>query len=109
MTYHKSLADGRWQNMTFLEQMANIGSEVERAIRWKNEGNDAYFNRAVDRMLELIDLTAADPSNRTRLRELMRVRESLVDFLLCDNEYQSTDIMWKKYFTSFNYAARIGR
>ncbi len=107
MTYHKSLADGRWQNMTFLEQMANIGSEVERAIRWKSRKNDAYFNRAVDRMLELIDLTAADPSNRKRLRELMRVRESLVDYLLYDNEYRSTDTMWTKYFTSFTCAARI--
>jgi len=108
MTFHKSLAAGKWQTLTFLEQMANIGSEVERAIRWKHKKNDGYFNRAVDRMLELIDLTAADPSNRERLRELMRVRESLVDFLLYDNEYLSTDIMWKKYFTSFTYAARRG-
>ena len=109
MTHHKYLADGRWQNLTFLEQMANIGSEVERAIRWKQKNNDGYFNRAVDRMLELIDLTAADPSNIKRLRELMRVRESLVDFLLYDNEYNSTDIMWKKYFTGFTCAARKER
>jgi len=109
MIYHQSLANGRWQNLTFLEQMANIGSEVERAIRWKHKKNDDYFNRAVDRMLELIDLTAADPSNIKRLRELMRTREILVDFLLYDNEYRSTDIMWKKYFTSFTCAARKGR
>ncbi len=109
MTYHKSLADGRWQNLTFLEQMANIGSEVERAIRWKNSSNAGSFNRAVDRMLELIDLTAADPANRHRLKELMRVRELLVDFLLYDCDYRSTDVMWKKYFAGFAYAARRGR
>jgi hypothetical protein len=109
MKYHESLARGRWHTLTFLEQMANIGSEVERAIRWKIKKNDGYFERAVDRMLELIDLTASDPSNRKRLRELMRVRESLVDFLLYENEYRSTDIMWKKYFISFTYAARRGR
>ena len=109
MTYHKSLANGKWNNLTFLEQMANIGSEVERAIRWKLKGNDSYFDRAVDRMLELIDLTAADPSNKKRLRELMRVRELLVDFLLYDNEYRSTDIMWKRYFMSFTHAARRSR
>jgi hypothetical protein len=89
--------------------MANIGSEAERAIRWKQEGNETRFNGAVDRMLELIDLTAADPANRQRLRELMRVRESLIDFLLYDNSYRSTDSMWKKYFLSFACAARRGR
>jgi hypothetical protein len=31
---HKSLASGRWQKLTFPEQMANIGSEVGRAIQW---------------------------------------------------------------------------
>ncbi len=109
MTYHESLANGRWYTLSFLEQMANIGSEVERAIRWKRKKNDIYFDRAVDRMLELIDLTASDPSNRKRLRELMRGRELLVDFLLYGNDYRSTDIMWKRYFTSFAYAARRGR
>lgn len=107
MTYHKSLADGRWLNLTFWEQMANIGSEFERAIRWKNKKNDSYFLRAFDRMLELIDLTVSDPSNKNRLKELMRVRESLVDYLFCDNEYQSTEVMWKKYFNAFTYACRI--
>lgn len=29
---HQQLASGRWAKMPFLEQMANIGSEVERAI-----------------------------------------------------------------------------
>lgn len=29
---HQSLAAGRWKEMTFLEQMANIGSEVDRAL-----------------------------------------------------------------------------
>ncbi len=109
MNRHASLASGRWWELSFLEQMANIGSEVERAIRRKNEQKGRSFDLAVDRMLELIDLTAADPSNRRRLRELMRARELLVDYLLYDNEYGSTDIMWRKYFTSFARAARRDR
>ena len=32
---HKQLSEGRWFKMTFFEQMANIGSEIERAISWK--------------------------------------------------------------------------
>ena len=107
MTYHKSLANGRWQKLDFLEQMANIGSEVEQAIRWKNKKNRDHFMRAFERMLELIDLTAEDPANRNRLKELMRVREALVDFLFYENEYHSTDEMWQKYFNQFNYACRV--
>jgi len=32
---HKELSQGRWQEKPFLEQMANIGSEVYRAINWE--------------------------------------------------------------------------
>ena len=32
MSYqHKGLAAGRWSQLSFIEKMANIGSEVERA------------------------------------------------------------------------------
>jgi hypothetical protein len=34
--------------------MANIGSEVERAISWGRKGNAAYKERAFFRALELI-------------------------------------------------------
>ncbi len=38
MTFqHKNLAAGRWHKISFLKQMANIGSEIERAISWKNK------------------------------------------------------------------------
>ncbi len=29
---HKELASGRWAQLSFVEQMGNIGSEVERAL-----------------------------------------------------------------------------
>jgi hypothetical protein len=36
---HKNLAEGKWFKLSFIEQMANIGSEVERAILHKNKSN----------------------------------------------------------------------
>ena len=36
---HKELSQGKWQKMSLIEQMANIGSEVERAINWKNKND----------------------------------------------------------------------
>ena len=76
---HKQLAAGRWQKFSFLEQMANIGSEAGRAINWKNKGREEYSRLAFERALELLDLTIADPKNKQRLRELLRLREVLAD------------------------------
>lgn len=103
---HKELAGGRWQKLSFFEQMANIGSEVERAISWR-EGQSDYSQRAFERALELMDLTVDDPKNRFRLRELFRVREALVDYFKFNNFYGSSDQNWRSYFYAFNYAARI--
>lgn len=104
MSYqHQQLADGRWRELSFIAQLANIGSEVERTIKWRNKNNPEYFQRAFERMLELIDLTVADPKNRQRLKELLRAREMLVDYLIYDNQYHSTDRQWQKYFYYFTY------
>lgn len=106
---HKSLASGRWAKMTFAEQMANIGSEVERTISWKKRGNEEYSRLAFERALELLDLTVSDAKGAGRLKELMRVREVLVDHFMYKNQYSSTDESWQKYFYAFNYMARAGR
>jgi hypothetical protein len=42
--------------------MANTGSEVERALSWKQRGNAEFSTRAIERALELLDLTIADAS-----------------------------------------------
>ncbi|MBI5701310.1 hypothetical protein HZC34_05660 [Candidatus Saganbacteria bacterium] len=104
---HKELASGRWNNFSFLEQMANVGSEVERAINWRKRGNMKNSQSAFDRTLELLDLTIADNKNTKRLKEIVRTREVLADYFAFDNKYKSTDENWQNYFLAFNYAARI--
>lgn len=104
---HKNLAGGRWMEMNFAEQMANVGSEVERTIKWKNKGNTEYSRMAFERALELLDITIADEKNRKKLKELMRLREVLADYFAFNNTYQSTDKSWQNYFYAFNFAARI--
>ena len=64
---HKGLAAGRWNELTFDEQMANTGSEVGRAIKWRKKGDAEYSRLAYERALELMDLTLADPKNITAL------------------------------------------
>ncbi|TSC90945.1 MAG: hypothetical protein G01um10142_195 [Parcubacteria group bacterium Gr01-1014_2] len=103
---HKNLAAGRWFTFSFFEQMANIGSEVERAMKWQTK-NDEYSRLASDRALELLDLTISDAKNHKRLKELFRLREVLADYFYFDNIYKSDNQKWHNYFNAFNYAAMI--
>ncbi|KKP35442.1 MAG: hypothetical protein UR26_C0005G0056 [candidate division TM6 bacterium GW2011_GWF2_32_72] len=109
MIIHKDLANGRWFELSLVEQLANIGSEVERTILWKQKGNTQWSQKAFERALELIDLTVSSPKNKGRLKEILRVREMLVDHFVFDNKYSSSDESWQKYFFSFNYAAALQR
>ncbi|MCX5712666.1 MAG: hypothetical protein NTY47_06345 [Candidatus Omnitrophica bacterium] len=103
---HKDLAAGRWDKLSFVEQMANIGSEIERAINWRAKHNAAYCQQALDRSLELIDLTLDRVKGFARLKELARLRETIADYFFGTNEFASTDELLRKYFFNFTYAAR---
>jgi len=107
MSYqHKELAAGRWGKLPFLEQMANIGSEVERALKWRSKKNDLYCKQAFERALELIDLTLDSAKGFPCLKETARMREALVDFFLGSNQFHSTEESWHSYLSSFTFAAR---
>ena len=107
MSYqHKNLAAGRWNELSFLEQMANVGSEVERALNWKTKRNVIYSQKAFERALELMDLILDSVKSFTRLKEIARLREAIVDYFFGTNQFMSTETLWKKYFSNFTYAAR---
>lgn len=104
--HHKGLTAKQWFSKSIFEQMANIGSEVERTIKWRDK-DKKYSQMAFERCLELVDLTVADTKNRDRLKEILRSREALVDYFVGENIYKSSDRLWQNYFYGFNYAARI--
>jgi hypothetical protein len=106
---HKSLAAGRWAQMSLSEQMANIGSEISRALAWKRKDNEKYCLKSVARALELIALTIDNVTVKSHLKELTRLREAILDYFYGNNEFCSSDILWEKYFNHFNLAARKGR
>ena len=103
---HTDLASGRWKEMTLSEQMANIGSEVSRALNWRTKGNEEYSRKAAVRALELIDLSLECTESLPRLREVARTREAIVDYFFGENEFASSESLWRSYFDHFNYAAR---
>jgi hypothetical protein len=106
---HKQLAQGRWLELSLVEQLAHVGSEVERALAWQGKCNPQYRDKAFERALELLTLTIGDAKNRKRLKELTRLREVLNDYFWFDNQYRSTPELWRKYFHAFNWAARAHR
>jgi hypothetical protein len=105
---HADLAAGRWHQLSLVEQLANVGSEVGRAARAKSSGNESRFRPALDRCLELFDLTLGDERWRGRRREIARAREIVCDFLVGDNVYGSSVESLDRYFLPFAVAAREG-
>lgn len=104
---HKELASGRWQDFSLVEQLGNIGSEIHRAIMFKEKDN-AHYMSACDRALELMDFTLGDRRwNGLRLRELARAREMICDAILGSREYGITFEYLDHYFFGFAYAARV--
>ena len=103
----KTLAGGRWRTLTILEQMGNIGSEVERAIRAHDAGRGDRFERALERALELFDLTAADDRWRgPRRREILRAREEFCRLFFESEPPPGAAESLKRYFLAFATAAR---
>lgn len=103
---HKILAAGRWQILSFAEQMANIGSEISRAVKWQNR-DAKIFGNSIKRALELIDLTMVDTRWRKRLKELARIREFLVDAVWGGGVYNTSLKDLEHYFLYFAVAVRI--
>ena len=103
---HKELGSGRWKQLSFLEQMANIGSEISRALNWRKKNNPEYCQGAVIRALELLCLTLDKLSIPSHYRELTRLKEAIIDYFYGRNEFSSTEALWRSYFDHFNYAVR---
>ena len=102
---HKNLASGRWQELSLVEQLGNIGTEVSRVQRWFNKDKKSYDN-AVLRTLELFDLTLSDSRWKGHLKEIVRTREVFCDIVSGSNEYKSSFEDLEEYFYHYAFAAR---
>jgi hypothetical protein len=92
-----------------MEQLANVGSEVERALSWQKKSDMKNINISFERALELLDYTTENINDFYRLKELKRLREVLVDYFAGQNIYKSSPSAFKSYFYGFNYAAALKR
>ena len=104
---HANLATGRWKSLSLVEQLANVGSEVDRAIKAHEAGRAERRDAAVNRALELFDLTAADQRWRgPKRREILRAREEFCALFWGDTEQPGVAASLSRYFLHFAVAAR---
>lgn len=102
---HADLAQGRWFKLTLCEQLANVGSEFDRAFRARRAGNTLRFENAFQRFLELINLTLSDPRwTFLRKREIARLKENIVANLYGDVPNLDAIASLERYFYYFGVA-----
>ena len=102
----------RWTLATFslMEQLGNVGSEVERAIRAHEQRRHDRFQAALGRALELFDLTASDPRwGLHQRREILRAREQFCRIFFDETAEPDLAAYLSKYFLQFAVAARHAR
>jgi hypothetical protein len=99
-----------WQRFSIVEQLANVGSEVERAIRSHESGAQVRFDNALSRALDLFDQTASDPRwSLPRRREVLRAREEFCRLFFDPSVSEDAAPSLRRYFLAFAIAARRER
>ena len=99
MMQHSFLENGHWAELTFPQQMANIGSETSRIYKALESGKDARAESAFVRFQELIDLTiqfGRQNESAARLDDTVFVMEtgnhrSIVNCLFCFKKQHRCD------------------
>ena len=107
-TLHKRAAAGTWHQLDLVEQLGNVGSEVDRAIRAHQAGRTTRFESALERALELFDLTATDPRwHGHRCQEILRAREEFCRLFFDPDVPSGSAAGLRRYFFGFGHAARM--
>jgi len=101
----------RWAQLTFNEQMGNIGAEVGRAIIAHRNGNTVRESRAIDRAIDLFSATVEaliGTKYSYRLKEVLRARDEFLRLFFDGTFDQDADNI-DRYFMYFAFAARADR
>lgn len=105
---HSKAAHTDWLEKPITYQMGNIGSEVSRALKWTDKGNQPRADKAIDRALELFDFTIeANLKNHARLTEVLKARDEFCEYFFGDNPYHTTPIAMQKYYDGFVMMDRL--
>ncbi|KKQ28169.1 MAG: hypothetical protein US42_C0001G0020 [Candidatus Magasanikbacteria bacterium GW2011_GWC2_37_14] len=104
--WHQNTAE-RWQNLSLAEQLGNVGSEFGRVTAWQTKNKNSEALLALERTLELLDLSITDSRWQNNKRnELLRLREVICDNFLQSGHYLASSSWLENYFLAFAIFAR---
>lgn len=110
MTTSPVHADVNWRGFSLVEQLANAGSEVARAIRAHQAGSRSRFENALGRALDLFGQPAADDRwSGARRREILRARGEFCRLFFDPVVPPEAADGLRRYFLAFAVAARVRR
>lgn len=81
----------RWFTMTYELQISNVGSEVHRAIKYKNRGDDNMKKNMTHKAIEFLQYMIEDPSNKDKIEEIEFRITQLIDYFMGENYLETTD------------------
>jgi len=91
----------KWQKFSLEQQMANIGSEVTRAVNLKEKNNKELSESSAWRVLEMIDSTLSDTRWKGRLKEVFLLRDVFCDYIFNHGNFSVSGNNLKEYFLPF--------
>ena len=92
----------RWSKESFEFQMANIGSEVYRTLKYEKT-NPRRFKVFYNSALELFDFTIAamqEKKEYAKLKEVCRAREEFCDYFN-GNSFHTDPAKMQRYYDQF--------
>lgn len=90
----------KFEDRDIYQQMGNIGSEVSRALKWKNI-DITKAEGAKNRAIQLIDLAICDTKNNVRIKEFELIKKEFLSSY-SKNEDQK---VWEKFFYPYSLMA----
>ena len=95
------ISPSRWSDLSFAQQMGNVGSEIARARHWEKQKDPASRDKALERALELLDLTLDATIETARLKEVARLREVVAAWYAGQKDYAIDEAVLENYCISF--------
>ena len=96
-------SDVKWFSMPLGVQISNVGSEVNRAIRYRNKNDRQKAENFCDKAVEFLEIMKRDPKNTARINEFNAAIDELNDYFKGNNTYQTTDRVLTRYYDAFLY------
>ena len=99
--YHQGLTLERWRALSWDRRLLNIASELMRLKNRIQEGDETLANQAIERALELTDLSVEswpDGKSSSFLHEFLRFREVLAGFYVSkEKDFQEFMILFRVF------------